>query len=70
MQGDEAVLAIIDGVIEADEATLSTLEELATVAADANDPVTEQIAVDLLAETQQHLRVFRDARTEYAPPPH
>ncbi|MHB9288639.1 ferritin-like domain-containing protein [Halobacteriales archaeon Cl-PHB] len=60
------VLSVIDGVIEAEEDAIATYRDLIDAAEDANDPVTEDIAVTLLADEEAHRTEFRGFRKEYA----
>jgi len=59
------VLAVIDGVLEAEEDAISTYRELITAAEDANDPVTEDLAVTLLSDEEAHRTEFRGFKKEY-----
>src|SRR6056297_3730061 len=43
------VLSVIEGVIEAEEDAIETYRDLIDAAEDANDPVTEDLAVTILA---------------------
>jgi bacterioferritin len=60
------VLAVIDGVIEAEEDAIATYRSLIEAAEAANDPVTEDLAVTLLADEEAHRTEFRGFRKEYA----
>ncbi|QDX41631.1 ferritin-like domain-containing protein [Salarchaeum sp. JOR-1] len=59
------VLSVIEGVIDAEEDAINTYRELIDAAEDANDPVTEDLAVTLLADEEAHRTEFRGYRTEY-----
>lgn len=59
------VLSVIDGVIEAEEDAIDTYRSLIEAARDADDPVTEDIAVDILGDEEGHLSEFRSFRREY-----
>jgi bacterioferritin len=52
------VLAVIEGVIEAEEDAIQTYEALVEAAAEADDYVTEDLAVELLADEQAHKAEF------------
>jgi bacterioferritin len=60
------VVAVIDGVIEAEEDAIATYRELIEAAEEANDPVTEDLAVTLLADEEAHRTEFKGFRREYA----
>ena len=60
------VLSVIRGVIDAEEDAISTYRSLISAAREADDPVTEDLAVTLLADEEAHRREFRGFRTEYA----
>jgi bacterioferritin len=59
------VLAVIEGVLEAEEDAISTYRALVDAAEAANDPVTEDLAVTLLADEEAHRQEFRGFRKEY-----
>ncbi len=59
------VLAVINGVIDAEEAAIATYRDLIDAATEANDPVTEDLAVTLLADEEAHRTEFRGFRKEY-----
>ncbi|MDZ7701266.1 MAG: ferritin-like domain-containing protein [Halobacteriales archaeon] len=59
------VLAVIDGVIEAEEGAIATYRELIDAADAADDHVTEDLAVTLLADEEAHRQEFRGFRKEY-----
>ena len=60
------VIAVIDGVVEAEEGAIETYRKLITAAKEADDPVTEDLAVTLLADEEAHRTEFRGFRKEYA----
>ena len=60
------VLAVIEGVIEAEEEAIATYRSLINAAEAADDPVTEDLAVQLLADEEAHRTEFRGFRREYA----
>ena len=60
------VLAVIDGVLEAEQDAIATYRSLINAAEEANDPVTEDLAVTLLADEEAHRTEFRGFRKEYA----
>ena len=59
------VLAVIEGVLEAEEDAISTYRALVKAAEEADDPVTEDLAVTLLADEEAHRQEFRGFRKEY-----
>ncbi len=59
------ILSVIDGVIEAEEDAIETYRSLIDAAEEANDPVTEDLAVQLLADEEAHRGEFRGFRKEY-----
>lgn len=52
------VMSVIRGVIEAEESAIAQYEKLIELADDADDYVTEDLCVQLLAEEQHHKREF------------
>jgi bacterioferritin len=60
------VISVIDGVVEAEEDAIATYRELITAADEADDPVTEDLAVTLLGDEEAHRTEFRGFRKEYA----
>ncbi len=58
-------LSVIDGVIEAEQGAVETYRELIEVAEEADDPVTEDLATELLADEEEHLTEFEGFRKEY-----
>jgi bacterioferritin len=59
------VLTVIEGVIEAEKDAIETYEELVRAAQEEEDFVTEDLAVELLADEQAHLAEFLSYRREY-----
>ncbi len=59
------VLSVIRGVIEAERDAIATYRELIDVARDADDPVTEDLAVTLLADEEAHRTEFEGFEKEY-----
>ncbi|WP_440989425.1 ferritin-like domain-containing protein [Haloarchaeobius baliensis] len=59
------VLAVIEGVIEAEEDAIETYRSLIHAAEEADDPVTEDLAVTILADEEAHRTEFRGYRKEY-----
>jgi bacterioferritin len=59
------VLAVIEGVLDAEEDAIQTYRELVKAADEADDPVTEDLAVQLLADEEAHRTEFRGFRREY-----
>jgi bacterioferritin len=60
------VVSVIEGVLDAENDAIETYRALITAAENADDPVTESIAVDLLADEEAHRTEFRGFRKEYA----
>ena len=59
------VLAVIDGVLDAEEDAIATYRDLIDAAEDNHDPVTEDIAVTILTDEEAHRTEFRGFRKEY-----
>jgi bacterioferritin len=59
------VLAVIDGVLDAEEDAISTYRSLIDAAKEANDPVTEDLAVTILSDEEAHRTEFRGFKKEY-----
>lgn len=59
------ILSVIDGVIEAEEDAIETYRALINAAEEADDPVTEDLAVELLSDEEAHRAEFRGFRKEY-----
>ncbi|NHN58996.1 MULTISPECIES: ferritin-like domain-containing protein [Halorussus] len=58
------VLSVINGVLDAEEDAIETYRSLITAAGD-EDPVTEDIAVTILADEEAHRTEFRGFKREY-----
>jgi len=59
------VVAVIDGVIEAENDAIETYRSLIDAAREADDPVTEDIAIQLLADEESHRAEFKSFRQEF-----
>jgi bacterioferritin len=59
------VLSVISGVIDAEEDAIETYRSLITAAREADDPVTEDLAVTILADEEAHRTEFRGFEKEY-----
>jgi bacterioferritin len=59
------VLEVIEGVLDAEEDAISTYRELVEKAEENSDPVTEDLAVTLLADEEAHRTEFRGFRKEF-----
>jgi bacterioferritin len=59
------VLSVIRGVLDAEGDAIETYRALIDAATDANDPVTEDLAVTLLADEEAHRTEFRGFEKEY-----
>ncbi|SEK93045.1 bacterioferritin [Haloferax larsenii] len=59
------VLSVINGVLAAEEDAIETYRSLIDAAEEANDPVTEDLAVTLLADEEAHRTEFRGFKKEY-----
>lgn len=59
------ILSVIDGVIAAENDATSTYRSLIDAAEEADDPVTEDLAVELLSDEEAHRAEFRGFRREY-----
>ncbi|MFW6382493.1 MAG: ferritin-like domain-containing protein [Haloferacaceae archaeon] len=60
------VLSVIEGVLEAEEGAIGTYRALIRAAEEADDPVTEDLAVTLLGDEEAHRAEFRGYRKEYS----
>ncbi len=60
------VLAVIRGVLEAEKDAVETYRGLIKAAEEANDPVTEDLAVELLADEEAHRTEFEGFEKEYS----
>jgi bacterioferritin len=59
------VMAIVDGVVQAENDAIETYRSLITEARDADDPVTEDLAIQLLADEESHRAEFKGFRQEF-----
>ncbi|GGL53704.1 ferritin-like domain-containing protein [Halocalculus aciditolerans] len=59
------VVSVIDGVVAAENDAIETYRALITAAEEADDPVTEDLAVTLLADEEAHRTEFKGYRKEY-----
>lgn len=59
------VLSVIRGVLDAEEDAIDTYRALVDAARDADDPVTEDLAVTVLADEEAHRTEFRGFEKEY-----
>jgi bacterioferritin len=60
------VLAVIRGVLDAEEDAISTYRQLVDLAREADDPVTEDLAVEILGDEEAHRTEFRGFEKEYS----
>ncbi|MFC7155635.1 ferritin-like domain-containing protein [Halomarina halobia] len=59
------VIGVIEGVLDAEEDAIETYRSLASAAREADDLVTEDLAVTILADEEAHRTEFRGYRKEY-----
>ena len=59
------VLSVIEGVLDAEQDAIDTYRDLVHAAEEADDPVTEDVAVTILADEEAHHTEFRGFRKEY-----
>ena len=59
------VVSVIEGVIAAEDHAIGTYRALIEAAREADDPVTEDLAVQLLADEEGHRTEFRGFLLEY-----
>ena len=59
------VSSVIDGVLEAEDDAINTYRDLVEAAREANDPVTEDLAVTILTDEEAHRTEFRGFQKEY-----
>lgn len=59
------VLSVIDGVIEYEEDAIETYRSLIDAAQEADDPVTEDLAIDILGDEESHLTEFKSFHSGY-----
>mgnify|MGYP002282088764 FL=1 len=60
------VLAVIRGVLDAEEDAISTYRQLVDLAREADDPVTEDLAVEILGDEEAPRTEFRGFAKEYS----
>lgn len=60
------VLAVIDGVVEAENDAVDMYRSLIAAARDADDPVTEDLAIELLGDEEAHRAEFEGFRQGFA----
>ena len=60
------VPSVIEGVLDAENGAIDTYRSLIDAAEEADDPVTEDLAVTILADEEAHRTEFRGYRTEYS----
>ncbi|ELY51965.1 ferritin-like domain-containing protein [Natronorubrum bangense] len=59
------VQSVIDGVLEAEDNAIELYRSLHEAAAEANDPVTEDVAVTILADEEAHHTEFRGFKKQF-----
>ncbi|SFF80130.1 bacterioferritin [Halopelagius inordinatus] len=59
------VVSVIEGVLSAEEDAIETYRNLVHLAEEADDPVTEDLAVTILADEEAHRTEFRGFNKEY-----
>jgi bacterioferritin len=59
------VVSVIRGVLDAEEDAIALYRDLVDAAEAANDPVTEDLAVELLGDEEAHRTEFRGFLKEY-----
>lgn len=59
------MLSVINGVLDAEEDAIATSRDLIDAAEAANDPVTEDLAVTILAEEETSRTEFRGFQKAY-----
>jgi bacterioferritin len=59
------VIAVIDGVLEAEDGAIETYRALISAAREADDPVTEDLAITILGDEEAHRTEFRGFSKEY-----
>ncbi|WP_255151984.1 ferritin-like domain-containing protein [Halorarius halobius] len=59
------VLSVIRGVLDAEKDAIETYRELIDAAEEADDPLTEDLAVELLGDEEAHHTEFRGFEKEY-----
>jgi bacterioferritin len=58
-------LSVIDGVIEYEEEAIETYRALIAAAQEADDPVTEDLAVEILGDEEAHRAEFKSFRRDF-----
>ncbi|MFB6107321.1 MAG: ferritin-like domain-containing protein [Haloplanus sp.] len=59
------VLSVVEGVLDAENDAIETYRSLISAAREADDPVTEDLAVTILSDEEAHRTEFRGFRKEY-----
>jgi bacterioferritin len=59
------VIGVIQGVLDAEEDAIDTYRSLVKAAEEADDPVTEDLAVTVLTDEEAHRTEFRGFEKEY-----
>lgn len=59
------VPAVIDGVLEAEKDAIATYRDMINAAEEADDPVTEDLAVTILSDEEAHRSEFQGFQKEY-----
>ena len=59
------MLAVINGVLDAEQSAIGTYSALIDAAEAASEPVTEDLVVTLLAGEEAHRTEFRGYKKEY-----
>lgn len=59
------VQSVIEGVLEAEEDAIETYQSLYKASGEANDPITEDVAVTILADEEAHRTEFRGFEKEF-----
>jgi bacterioferritin len=59
------VLAVVRGVLDAEDDAIATYRRLVDLAREVDDPVTEDLAVEILADEEAHRTEFRGFEKEY-----
>ncbi|ELY52229.1 ferritin-like domain-containing protein [Natronolimnohabitans innermongolicus] len=59
------VQSVIEGVLEAEDDAIETYRSLHEAASEANDPVTEDVAVSILSDEEAHHTEFRGFLKEF-----
>lgn len=59
------VLSVIDGVIEYEEEAIETYRSLIRASQEADDPVTEDIGIEILGDEEAHRAEFKSFRREF-----